>query len=495
MFSFVCGIILLIVGYFTYGKLVEKILSPDDRPTPAVTKNDGVDFMVLPGWKAMLIQLLNIAGIGPVIGVIIGIKFGAVVFWIIPIGNLIGGAVHDLVSGFMSMRSGGANLAELVRRSCGRYVYGVFSAFVSFLLLLVVAVFINVPAKIISDGFFSGQNNIFWIAVGVIFVYYIVATLFPIDKIIGRFYPIFGAMLVLGSLAIMVKLAIDAVGDPALLQESAGFKAHMFTAENNHPILPLLFVTIACGIISGFHATQSPIIARTLKSERLARPCFYGMMVLEGVIAMIWAAAGLAIYNLFNELMAKNPNFVLTEITRHFLGGKVGGITLLSVIILAVTSGDTAMRSLRLTLAEMLHLSQKKALMRILLCLPLVVAVALLLYWSNSNAQAFGKLWNYFAWGNQVLSAITLMGCTVYLYSLKKPFVVTLLPGVFMTFIVVSYIVWTSAAHSGPAGFGMELNNSYIVGGAVALLAAVLAIWQGTRKRRLNDPDWLAREE
>lgn len=495
MFSFVGGIVLLIVGYFTYGKMVEKILSPDDRATPAVTKNDGVDFMVLPGWKAMLIQLLNIAGIGPVIGVIIGIKFGTVVFWIIPIGNLIGGAVHDLVSGFMSMRSGGANLAELVRRSCGRFVYGIFSVFMSFLLLLVVAVFINVPAKIISSGFFSGCNNAFWIAVGVIFVYYIVATLFPIDKIIGRFYPIFGALLILGSFAIMFKLIFDSVADPSLLQESAGFKAKMFTSANNHPILPLLFVTIACGIISGFHATQSPIIARTLKSERLVRPCFYGMMVLEGVIAMIWAAAGLAIYNLFNDLMTKNPNFVLTEITKHFLGGKVGGITLLSVIILAVTSGDTAMRSLRLTLAEMFDLSQKKAFMRILLCLPLIILVGGLLFWSNSGSQAFGKLWNYFAWGNQVLSAITLMGGTVYLYSLKKPGIVTLLPGMFMTFIVVSYITWTSAEHSGPAGFGLELGISYIIGIAVAILAAFLAVWQGLRKRDLNDPDWLAKGE
>ncbi len=494
MLSFIGGIVVLVVGYFTYGKLVEKVLAPDDRATPATARGDGVDFMVLPGWKAMLIQLLNIAGIGPVIGVIIGIKFGTIVFWIIPLGNLLGGAVHDLVSGFMSMRAGGANLPELVRRTCGDSVYRLFSAFMIFLLLLVVAVFINVPANLIDHGFFP-RYPAFWIAVTLIFLYYIAATFFPIDKIIGRFYPLFGGILILGSVAIFIKLVIDAAADPVLLTETAKFQAARFTTENYHPVIPLLFVTIACGIISGFHATQSPIVARTLSSERLARPCFYGMMVLEGVIAMIWAGAGLAIYNLVPELMAEHPNLVLAKITEHFLGSWVGGITLASVVILAITSGDTAMRSMRLSLAEMFKVDQRKLLNRVLLCLPLIVLVAFLLYWSNTNKTAFNKLWNYFAWGNQVLSAATLLGCSVYLISLKKPAIITLIPAMFMTFIVTSFIFWTSPAHRGPVGFGLELKTADVIGVAVAVLLAAAAILQGLRKRKLADPEWLSRAE
>ncbi len=493
MLSFVGGICLLIAGYFTYGKFVEKVLAPDDRETPAVAKYDGVDFMVLPGWKAMLIQLLNIAGIGPVIGVILGIRFGTIVFWIIPVGNLIGGAVHDLVSGMISIRCGGANLTEIVRRTCGRIVYGIFSAFTCFLLLLVVAVFVNVPASIIDKGFFP-ENPIFWLAVVLIFLYYIAATFFPIDKIIGRFYPVFGAILILGSVAIFIKLIMEACGDPALLQESEAFKAAKFTAANDHPVIPLLFVTIACGIISGFHATQIPIVARTLKSEYLARPAFYGMMVLEGIIAMIWAGAGLAIYNLFPKYMQQDPTVVLTRVTDHFLGSWVGGVTLISVVVLAITSGDTAMRSLRLSLAEMFHVSQVKIMQRMVLCIPVIAAVMFLLYWSNTDADAFRKLWNYFAWGNQVLSAVTLCSCTIYLVSLKKPAVITVVPALFMTFIVTCFICWTSAERKGPAGLGIDLEISCYIGAAVALAAVAGAYRQGMKKRRLNDPDWIGKE-
>ena len=316
MLLFLLGMAILVIGYFTYGRFVEKILGPDDRPTPCRTCSDGVDFVRLPHWKNMLIQLLNIAGVGPVIGVILGIKFGAIAFLIIPVGNIIGGAVHDFVGGMMSLRHNGANLPELIRMNTGKAFYWIFSAFMIFLLLLVVAVFINIPARLI-DGFWP-STALFWTAVIAIFLYYIAATLFPVDKIIGSVYPLFGALLILGTFAIFAVLMFHAAGNPALLSESEAFRANMLTPANNSPILPMLFVTIACGILSGFHATQSPIIARTMEHEKQAKSSYYGMMVLEGVIGMIWAAAGLAIYNLFPELMQENPTNVLSKITTHF---------------------------------------------------------------------------------------------------------------------------------------------------------------------------------
>ena len=373
MLLFLLGMAILVIGYFTYGRFVEKILEPDDRPTPCRTCSDGVDFVRLPHWKNMLIQLLNIAGVGPVIGVILGIKFGAIAFLIIPVGNIIGGAVHDFVGGMMSLRHNGANLPELIRMNTGKAFYWIFSAFMIFLLLLVVAVFINIPARLI-DGFWP-STALFWTAVVAIFLYYIAATLFPVDKIIGSIYPLFGALLILGTFAIFAVLMFHAAGNPALLSESEAFRANMLTPANNSPILPMLFVTIACGILSGFHATQSPIIARTMEHEKQAKSSYYGMMVLEGVIGMIWAAAGLAIYNLFPELMQENPTNVLSKITTHFLGSWVGAVTVISVIILAVTSGDTAMRSLRLSLAEMFRIQQKPIRNRFLLCLPLIAVV------------------------------------------------------------------------------------------------------------------------
>lgn len=485
MFWFLGGIILLIVGYFTYGRFVERILEPDDRETPAKKFYDGVDFVVIPNWKNMLIQLLNIAGVGPVIGVILGIKFGAVVFLIIPVGNIIGGAVHDFVSGMMSIRHGGANLPKLIRITLGKPYYAFFSVFMCFLLLLVVAVFINVPATIFN--ILTPGHEFFWLAVAVIFLYYICATMFPVDKIIGMIYPFFGAMLMIGSFALFLMLLKAGAADPGLFQESAAFKAGMF----KEPIIPLLFVTIACGILSGFHATQSPIIARTMETERHGRRNFYGMMIVEGIIAMIWAAGGLAIYNMFPELMAKSPNLALEFITKTFLGKGMGGITLIAVIILAITSGDTAMRSLRLSLAEIFKIDQKPFKKRLGICIPLIVIVALLLWWSNSSAKSFNNLWNYFAWGNQVLAASTLLGATVWLVMQKKPAWVTLLPGMFMTFIVTTFILWTSPRHSAilPYGVGMDLPVAYACGGIITVILAAWVMRRGTAMQSIKVED------
>lgn len=476
MLLFLVGLAILCAGYFTYGRLVEKILAPDDREVPAVALHDGVDFVVMPKWKNMLIQLLNIAGIGPVIGVILGVRFGVIAFLIIPIGNIIGGAVHDFVSGLMSMRHNGANLPELIRLYLGKKFYVVFSIFMSLVLMLVVAVFVNVPAKLITG--LAGKDGIFFWVVAAIFIYYIAATLFPIDKIIGRFYPVFGGLLLIGTFAIFGKLMLEAFSNPGLLSESALFSAAKFSAEKNMPLLPMLFVTIACGILSGFHATQSPLIARTMKSEREAKATFYGMMVAEGIIAMIWAAAALAMYNSNILLIKENPNFVLSKITERFLGSGVGTITILSVVILAVTSGDTAMRSLRLSLAEIFKVPQTKAVSRIMLCLPLAAVITGLLIWSNKDSGSFGILWNYFAWGNQVLGAVTLTASTVYLAKEGKCFLITMIPGMFITFVVTTYILWISPAHGGPVGCGLDLQISYIIALVVSAAASGYAIWK-----------------
>ena len=484
MTYFLVGIGLLILGYFTYGRLVEKILGPDDRLTPAMKNPDGVDYVALPCWKNMLIQLLNIAGIGPVIGVIFGIKFGEIVFLIIPVGCVIAGATHDFLSGMMSMRDNGANLPKIIHDNLGERYARVFSWFMIVLLLLVVAVFINVPANL-CNGLFFPESNHFWLCVGVIFLYYVVATLFPVDKIIGSVYPFFGLLLLIGTFAIFIALLLACFHAPDLLTESEAFKEHMF--HNEHaPVIPLLFVTIACGIISGFHATQSPIVARTIKSERQARGTFYGMMIAEGIIGMIWAGAGMAIYNLYPQLMEGNPNATLLEITKHFLGNWMGGVTVVAVIVLAVTSGDTALRSTRLSLAEILHLNQKPGKNRLMIVLPLVAVVSLLLWWSNMNAKSFGFLWNYFAWGNQVLAASTLMAGAVWLEKQHKPCWIALIPGFFMTFIVCTYILWTSPAHKQAYGLGLDIHSARDLGMMVATIFSIYAVTRGLQIRLIK---------
>ena len=485
MLMFFTGLLILILGYIFYGQLVERIVGIDEkRVTPAVADSDGVDYVVLPQWKNMMIQLLNIAGVGPVIGVIIGIKFGAIVFLIIPIGNIIGGAVHDFVAGMMSLRDHGANLPVLIEKNNGKVFSAIFTVFMTVLLLLVVAVFITTPAQLCASLAPAAKSPVMWVAVAAIFIYYIASTIFPVDKIIGRIYPLFGALLLVGTGILFVKLMLASDADPSLLKESVGFRERMWMAADNKPIIPLLFVTIACGILSGFHATQAPIIARTMRSEREARCDFYGMMVVEGFIAMVWAAAGLAIYNLFPEKMGDKAPEVLQFLCKHFLGSWAGGLVVISVIILSITSGDTAMRSLRLSLAEILHIPQKKLVTRVLLCLPIIAIVALLIWWSSISQSTFNQLWNYFAWGNQVLAACTLTVATEWLLARKRNAVVTIIPGMFMTFIVLCYILWISRAHGGPVGFGLKLHVAEIIAGVLAVLGTGLSVWRGFKMRK-----------
>ena len=476
MLWFLGGIAFLALGYFTYGRLVERLLGVDDRATPCVVQPDGVDYVPLPKWKNMLIQLLNIAGVGPVIGVILGIKFGKVALLIIPVGCVFMGAVHDFLAGMMSMRMNGANLPKIVAKLLGRGYAAVFSWVMVALLLLVVAVFINVPASIVDKTWLPG-TPVFWPVVAVVFAYYVAATLLPVDKIIGRLYPAFGALLIVGSAAIAVALVVAGFREPAILDDCAGFAAF----QKGQPIFPCLFVTIACGIVSGFHATQSPIVARTMKSEREARATFFGMMILEGVIAMVWAAAALAIYNLAPENLALGGPTVLGNIATHFLGPAVGGVTVFAVVVLAVTSGDTALRSARLSLGEMCHIDQVPLGRRIATCLPLVLVVSALLWWSNQSPKSFSSLWNYFAWGNQMVSATTLMAGVAWLMRARRRAraLIALVPGMFMTMVVVSFILWTPGTDGQPWGLvpgGLPLWLSVSLGALAAVGFAAYVI-------------------
>ena len=480
MVLFLAGLALLVAGYFTYGRVVERIVGPDDRKTPAVANPDGVDYVAMPKWKNMLIQLLNIAGTGPVIGAIAGVKFGRVAFVIIPFGCILMGAVHDFVHGMVSLRSNGANLPQTVRETLGGGFARGVAWLVVVLLLLATAVMINVPSTLI-DKTIIPEHPVFWWSATAIFAYYVVATLFPGDAIIGRIYPFFGAVLLIGSAAMLVTLVWNAVLDPTVLGEGEAFlryRAETFNANGRSPIFPLLFVTIACGIASGAHATQTPIVARTLRSEREARATFYGMMIAEGVIAMIWAGAALAIYNLAPENLTLPPAQVLANtVTRH-LGRCFGLLTVAAVIILVITSGDTGLRSLRMIAADAIGVEQKTMRSRVFVVLPLVAVIAGVLWWSNSSPATFGRLWNYFAWLNQTLVATTLMACTVWLLREGKGWrsVVTLLPGMFFTTVVTSFILWTSADKGQPWGLGLPLPVAVACGAAVALVFAAYVL-------------------
>ena len=480
---FLGGILFLIAGYFTYGRLAEKIFSPDNRNPPAIANPDGVDTLPLPHWKNALIQLLNIAGVGPVIGVIIGIKFGKIALLIIPVGCVLMGAVHDFVGGMMSIRNDGANLPRLVRKYLGGAYAAVFSWVMAILLLLVVAVFINVPANLI-DKTVLPSISFFWWAVGIIFAYYIAATLFPVDKIIGRIYPFFGALLIIGSVAIFAMLLHAGICAPEILSDCS----HFSSFKEKNPIFPCLFVTIACGIISGFHATQSPIVARTMTSEHQARSTFFGMMIAEGLIAMIWAAAALAIYNIDSSNLNLSGPVVLGNITTHFLGKWMGGVTVFAIVVLAITSGDTALRSARLSVSEMFSIDQVKLLTRVMTCIPLILIVSLLLWWSNQSAKTFNNLWNYFAWGNQMLSATTLMAGTVWLIKEGKKTIsslITLLPGMFMTMVVVTFILWTPGKDGMPVGIipgGLSLPVAVLVSVLVSFVFALWVVRRGVKQ-------------
>lgn len=469
MVSLLISVAVLIIGYFVYGRITEKIFSPGDGITPAVRINDGVDFVPMKTWKAFLIQLLNIAGTGPIFGALMGAVFGPVVFLWIVFGAILGGAVHDYMSGMISLRHDGASVAELSGEYLAKPVRVVMRIFSVILLVLCGVVFVTSPAGLLDKLTPDWMNGTFWTAV--IIVYYLLATLLPIDKLIGKLYPVFGVLLIV--------MAGAVIG--GILFSGGKYTIPEITLENLHPegtpIWPYMFITVACGAVSGFHATQSPMIAKCITSEKAGRKVFYGAMISESVIALVWAAAGVAFYGttqLLNEALAGGASNVVYEISTGVLGGFGGVIAVAGVIICPITSGDTAFRSARLILAETFRLDQKDLKNRLVITVPLLTVGGLITWYSIVNSNGFQTVWRYFSWSNQTLAMIALWVMTAYL--LKKGryrfgSLITAIPAAFMTAVSVSYILMAQE------GLRLDRTLSCAVGGAAAaLLSLVYAI-------------------
>lgn len=456
MISFFIALIVLFIGYITYGHLTEKIFGPDDRMTPAVEINDGVDCVPIKTWKALLIQLLNIAGTGPIFGALMGACFGPVVFLWIVFGSILGGAVHDFMCGMISERNKGASIAELSGIYLGKPALYIMRVFSVLLLLLTGTVFVTSPAALISSLTPSMLGNTFWIIV--ILIYYVLATLLPVDKVIGKLYPVFGVILIV--------MAVSIAGGIMILPQ---YQIPEVTLVNLNPealpVWPFMFVTVACGAISGFHATQSPMMAKCIMSEKNGRAVFYGAMIIESVIALIWAAAGVAFYGgtqmLSDAISNLGQSGVVYQISKEMLGNIGGILAIIGVVVCPITSGDTAFRSARLILAEWTKLDQKKIKNRLLITLPLLGVSAVL------TQLDFNVLWRYFSWSNQTLAMISLWVATSYLISNNKDRFASLLtavPAAFMTAVSVTYIL--------VAKEGLKLSTS--VGYPIGITAAVI---------------------
>ena len=474
MVTFVIGLIILIGGGVIYGAFCQRIFQPDDRETPAVRLKDGVDYVPMKRWKNSLIQLLNIAGTGPILGPIQGILFGPVAFLTIPIGCVIGGAFHDYMSGMISMRNDGAQMPALIRKYLGKHVYVIYNVFIGLLMLLVGAVFIYTPGDLFVTQILkvdSGITNpVIWIVYGIIFAYYIVAMLFPIDKIIGKVYPFFGGILVLSAIGVFVGLFLKGYQ----LDEIWEIGVMGVHPQGLH-FIPVFFVTVACGIVSGFHSTQATMIARTMEHEKEGRMTFYNMMIAEGFIAMIWAAAAMGVMKL-GLAGAETPTTEVVGIVARNLLGSVGGIiAIIGVIVLPITTGDTALRSLRLITADVMHIDQSKKKNRFLLSLAIFALVAVLLIFAKMDANGFNILWRYFAWANQTIAVFAFATIAVYMMKHKQPYPMALLPGMFYMFVIASFILNASI------GFNLPWMASYVIAGVLTLLYAAAIVYYGKK--------------
>ncbi|HPF02302.1 MAG TPA: carbon starvation protein A [Bacteroidales bacterium] len=462
MITFFTAIGILILGYLFYSRLIEKIEKADpNRQTPAYKLKDGVDYVPMPWWRVFLIQFLNIAGLGPIFGAIAGAMWGPVAFLWIVLGSVFAGAVHDYFSGMLSIRHNGLSITEIVGVYLGKGVKQFIRGFTVVLMVLVGAVFIMGPAKILAGLNPDALSMTFW--VWIIFIYYLLATLLPIDKIIGRIYPLFGFALIFMALGLITALFVKGFNIPEL---SPGNFRNFHVDAQKFPVFPMMFITIACGAISGFHSTQSPMMARCITNEKLGRRVFYGAMITEGVVAMIWAAIGMSFYGGIRELnivMTEhqgNAAFLVNEISNSLLGKFGGLLALLGVVAAPITSGDTAFRSARLIVADFLSFKQGPIKNRLLISIPLFT-IGFLLTLVN-----FDIIWRYFAWSNQTLATFVLWAITVYLAQNHKFFWITLVPAVFMTAVTCTYILFA------PEGFSLPAVISYPAG----LLAALSAL-------------------
>ncbi|MCM2129940.1 carbon starvation CstA family protein [Larsenimonas rhizosphaerae] len=464
MITFLVAIALLVLGYFTYGVFIERVFAVKrQRQTPAFTMRDNVDYVPMKTPRNALIQLLNIAGVGPIFGPILGALYGPVAFVWIVIGCIFAGAVHDYLTGMISIRNHGAHLPQLAGKFLGKSMKHIVNGFAILLLLLVGTVFVTSPAALLAN---LTSFNVPLILLA-IFAYYLLATLLPIDKIIGRIYPWFGALLLFSALGIGLGLVFTGAPIPEL------------SFQNMHPegapIFPLLFLTISCGALSGFHATQTPIISRTTENEGNGRRIFYGMMIAEGIIAMIWAAAAMSMFHgeqsLSAVLAAGGPAAVVSAVSTQMLGAIGGTLAILGVIVLPITSGDTAFRSARMIIADYLKIDQRKIAKRIWIAAPLFIMSYALTHID------FTLLWRYFSWANQTTAVIALWVGTMYLVLARKPHWVTSIPAVFMTMATFTYMAYA------PIGFGLSLEVSYVFAAAGTLIAIALFM---KRVRRLS---------
>tara|TARA_R110002049_G_scaffold38978_6_gene120439 strand:- start:24124 stop:25566 length:1443 start_codon:yes stop_codon:yes gene_type:complete len=459
MISFIVSIAALFVGYFIYGKFVERVFGIDgNKETAAIRLRDGVDFEPLPAWRIFLIQFLNIVGLGPIFGAISGAMFGPSAFLWIVLGSIFAGGVHDYFSGMLSLRHDGLSISEVVGVYLGNSTKQLMRVFTVMLLVFVGTVFLMGPAKII-DGMTDSAFGV-WIWVVVILIYYLMSTVLPIDRLISKLYPAFGFAMLIMAIGLLVALFSGSYNIPELIPSNI---RNMTSNPKNTPLFPILFVTIACGAISGFHATQSPLMARCMKSELLGRKIFYGAMITEGIVALIWAAAAMAFFggvDDLNEVMLKNGNnaaWAANEISLNMLGGIGSILAVLGIVIAPITSGDTAFRSARLIVADVFMISQKSVYKRVYISLPLFV-VALIL-----TQIDFGIIWRYFAWCNQTLATIVLWAVTVYLFSENKKYWISLIPAVFMTMVSITYILISKE------GFHLLNKHAYFGGSIITI--------------------------
>ena len=469
MITFLCSILLLLCGYWLYGRLAEKVFRPDDRPTPAMAHPDGVDYVPMKTWRVFLIQLLNIAGTGPIFGPLMGAVFGPVVFLWIVFGSILGGAVHDYMSGMISVRMNGATVSEIVGKYLGGAARQVMRVFSVVLLVLCGAVFTTSPAALLARLTPAWMDTTFWVVV--ILIYYFLATLLPIDKLIGKLYPVFGVVL--------AAMAVGIIGGLV----AGGYQLPELRLGNFHPdglpVWPYMFVTVACGAISGFHATQSPMMARCIRSEKNGRVVFYGAMLAEGVIALVWAAAGVAFYGTTGGLQAAlnqlGQSGVVYDVAVSVLGLAGGALAVVGVVVCPVSSGDTAFRSARLTIAEWFHMDQGKIRNRLAVTIPLLAAGAAL------TQVDFNVIWRYFSWSNQTLAMITLWAAAMYLalhgekwwYSLMCA-----LPATFMSGVSCTYILMAEE------GFRLSQGISYPAGALFAGACMALFLVKAARRYR-----------
>ena len=488
MYSFIICIAALILGYVLYGSFVERIFKPDpDRTTPAYRMEDGVDYIPMPTWKVYVIQFLNIAGTGPIFGAIMGAKFGPASYLWIVLGSIFAGAMHDYFMGMFSVRGNGMSLPSIIGHMLGPMTKKVMMVFTILLLLLVGAVFVYSPAIILGGITGDGGTSSVMVWVVVIFIYYIIATLLPIDKIIGKIYPVFAIALIFMAISMMTCLFVKWPSIPEIWDGLGNLGAEKgLGGMAGQPVIPCLFITIACGAISGFHATQSPMMARCIKNEKLGRPVFYGSMITEGLVALVWAAVSSYFFfdggaaEVGSDLSASAPE-VVTSVAKSWLGIFGGILALLGVVAAPITSGDTALRSCRLAVADSLHFSQESRRNRLLISIPIFILTALLLWFNVSDENGFNVIWRYFGWANQTLACFSLWAITAYLTRERKrpAYLVSLIPACLMTAICFSFIA--------TADYGLNLPMSwigYLIAGTIAICLVLFFRWASRIKTK-----------